>query len=413
MQPEELEDGPASEPSTLVTSVSPSLETPNGGRGSGPKSSMASPLGDDAELVRPGTPGLGAALGPEPSTAKRARPKMTLRIPDDEVARPSRPVPSSPSPAPPAVSSAPPPPPDEAAHGLAPGARPASPAPPPTAPLRADRIIDLKPDAPPARAMELTLPGGAAAPGPAPHAARRATQPGVAPVEDSWTPFQPMAVDQEPAEGPASGDSVDIPIEAGPFEQEASGTAAASDAPATYEPVRAVPAVVSAAPARRIAKPVEQSPGGREEAAREDVGATSAVAIAKDSAPAESRHAGTEPRAPMQSVMVEFDEPSPVVAARLPPQPRVPSKSGDDEIQVDVEPAASSEPPVPSEPSEAAEISPRMSSPWKPWVLRASRLPASHRRRCDRERPAFRPSRPTRRPSPSSQSAHRPPGWRA
>ncbi len=239
--PEELDNGPVSEPPTLITTASPAqAEDPDA-----PKSAMPSPLGDGPVPSRAASD----AHGPESAMPKKARPKMTLRIPDDEVARPSRPVPTPGAP------------PSVAARGLPHVAPPpASVAPS----VRGDRIVSLSIDTPtkqievPASRPPPAPAGGVAAPlssmpvrppsivlpstgedtaprglSPAQLAARRPADPE---PEDSWTPFQPMVADQEP---PDSGQGIDIVIDTGEPESEPA-------APPKHDVARTIPGVAPA-----------------------------------------------------------------------------------------------------------------------------------------------------------------------
>jgi len=265
-QSDEIEEAPTSEPSTIITTVSPATEGHAEASALGDRT-LASPIGD-AMVAAPAARDVPAVTGPEPGTAKRVRPKMTLRIPDDEVARPSKVVPSAPSPAPSSTSPNPAP---VAAAPVAQGTPAGSPPPPAVAPpaIVAQRIISLKVDTPtnqiPASARAASPPKS---PAPLPPVVapppREVTSPGIvprappsAPDEDSWTPYQPVAADREPSD---AGDSVDIPIESGPFDQEPSASEVA-------EPAREVAQVAPAASSSPIAAKVEPSPAAAPPAA--------------------------------------------------------------------------------------------------------------------------------------------------
>jgi SAM-dependent methyltransferase len=207
---------------------------------------------------------------------------MTLRIPDDEVARPSKAVPSA-SPSPPSVAAS--------GHGSV-GPLPAVSAPP----ITAQRIINLRADtptkqipisalpdavpqapiaspispAPPVVSMagpvsSATVPSasGGVPPRPlsiVPPPSDEDTSPRAGSVpapprphfdanEDSWTPFQPLTADNAP---PDSVSSVDIPIDSGSFDAPDSTASRLPivTSPAALEPARELPQVapVGAAP---------------------------------------------------------------------------------------------------------------------------------------------------------------------
>ncbi len=250
LRPDDLDEAPSSEPSTLVTSVSPDLSDHTQVEGA-----LPSPLGDVVMSVRsPVAEGVAPGPPPESAAPRKPRTKMTLRIPDDEVARPSRPVPSSASPmAPPVVAPAAAPPVAPAAASPA-AAVPRAPVAAALQPLRPDRIINLRIDTP---TRQMQVPGAPPSPAPSPvppgpprppsvalppsgedtmpHRFGRATpDPRSPPEEDSWTPFQPMAADR-PSES-----SVDILIDTGGFEAADPGGLAAR---APNEPARALPEV--------------------------------------------------------------------------------------------------------------------------------------------------------------------------
>ena len=294
-RPDKEDDAPASEPSTLITAVSPALATAaEVAHAEDGRSPMPSPLGDDGPVPSPRehhTPG-----APETGAAKKPRPKMTLRIPDDEVARPSKPVPSVPSPSTfPAVT---------ATGTLSPSNSPPPPSASGVAAVTTHRIITLKKlDTPtnqipistrgagpspvtisampstllpaiPARPPSVVLPlsgedtephGRKLAASPPPSPSRPPPKP--APVtEDSWTPFQPMAVETQDTKGPDSSLSVDIAVDSSPFDRppsngdggrlaDASSRAPAGPSPATFEAARELPSVALGAPPAPPAAP--------------------------------------------------------------------------------------------------------------------------------------------------------------
>jgi ubiquinone/menaquinone biosynthesis C-methylase UbiE len=258
------DEAPASEPSTLITNVSPATDGAQGPGAHARKSAAPSPIGDEPSVII-ASPPPSAVFPPEPGTTKKARTRMTLRIPDDEVARPSQPNPP--------VSSVSQGPASVASSGVAssvhpsgiPGALPQVVAPPPHpvhAPITAQRIINLSidtptrqipvPSSPPVSGASGSPPAPAVSPSPAPP--RPVSVAPALPEEDSWTPFQPTVADHE--RSPDSSQSVDISIsiETGPDEHEGQGTSGAAalpapTAPANDEPARDLPAVAMVVPA--------------------------------------------------------------------------------------------------------------------------------------------------------------------
>jgi SAM-dependent methyltransferase len=360
----EEDDGPASDRPTLITTVSPVTEP--------------ALKGDLASAAAPAHSERQGAFPPEPGTAKKARARMTLRIPDDEVARPSSPpsigptshaaplsaVPSpaasgapaslSPVPSPAAsplpsvVVNAEPTPSAAATHAAA--------GPPATAtpvqarpPITAQRIINLSVDTP-TKQIPITSPAARPAPSPplpavtavAPHPSPAAEGPAAVapravpnePDEDSWTPYQPTVADHESP--PDSSQSVEIPIETGAFDQESEGASRAAVLP---EPARELPAVAptpSAALTETMpdAKAEPIAPSARRPKSSDDF---TDMVLEEE----EDLAASASAEAKVKSVLP-------------PPRARAAATLDAEEVSIDSSPPS----PLSSEPSELAEISP-------------------------------------------------------
>jgi SAM-dependent methyltransferase len=135
----------------------------------------------EPESPKPAVKAPSAAPSSQRAGDKRTRPKLTLKIPDDEVARPQ----TTPSAPPARVDKRPP------AHvdTRPPSQEPLPPAPdaPPMIPMR---IITIEP--PPVAAKPSTAPPAAL---PKPASVAPASTPKL-PADDSWTPYQPTAADR-------------------------------------------------------------------------------------------------------------------------------------------------------------------------------------------------------------------------
>jgi len=235
--------------------------------------------------------------GPEVPLSKKPRSKMTLRIPDDEVARPS----SQTTPDPISV--------------VAPVSSAVGPLPPVSAPpLAPHRIITVST---PTTQIEV------------PAAAPRATAPSVPaalPDEDSWTPYQPTAIEHEI---PAPPDSVDIPIDSGPDPDEPPEPVAPPRKlpPVSAPPISArSPAVrpVSAAPPPPEPEPARvTTPQPKPVAAVEEPPAPAPSAPPQDATP-------PGPATPLRPAA--SSPPPPAIAAEAEPSPAVASISAADSI---------------------------------------------------------------------------------
>jgi SAM-dependent methyltransferase len=371
----EEDDAPTSEPSTLITN-SPVAEAA--------LAADRALKGDAVAAIAPAHAERSTGFTPEPGTAKKARTRMTLRIPDDEVARPSQPPSlaptshvapitsggtsgaASPVPSPvaspgalPAVS----PPPSVVVSGgpaspsvasAPPAASPAANGPASTSaaarpPITAQRIINLSVDTP---TKEIPVTSAAARPSaspplpavtaPPPHAPAQAAAPKARseapkePDEDSWTPYQSDVADHEPP--PDSSQSVEISIETGAFDQEPEGESRAAVLP---EPAREVPSVALTPPAvaTGTAAPVHAPPV------------------------AQPARAARRPKSSddFTDMVVEEEEDlaksSQSTPAALPP-PRARHDATLDADEVSIESSPPSRPPLSSEPSDLAEVSP-------------------------------------------------------
>jgi SAM-dependent methyltransferase len=379
------DEAPTSEPSTLITNVSPANEASHG-----PK--PPSPIGGDTPsvVIAPDRPSSPEAA--EQAPAKKTRTRMTLRIPDDEVARPSQLPNPSHSPAPPAsvASASPAPPAVHAPVQALPAEPPTQPAPVVRPPITAQRIISLNVDTPtnqirpfpavaPAAVLAAVgpLPAVSAPPvkqssSPAPPPAVTATkpdedswtpfQPPVAPAavaadEDSWTPFQPTVVEHE--------SSVEIQIDTSESSEPGIDVSSSRDAvlphPTIPEPAREVPAV-AAAPRPAIAPTPPRRPPGSSDDFTDvvvDEGDEATVAVPKlEAEPARISDAVTIPRIPIHRLppladITVRESPAPVDPTLPPARPRNDATLDLEEISVD-----SSPPPSSSEPAESSEISP-------------------------------------------------------
>ncbi len=258
------------------------------------------------------------ARGPRDSspgnTRRRAR---TLRIPDDEVARPTTPGASGRSDPPPPVQALP--------------APPVSASPPPSssegAVVTPMRIISIGPPPPDA------APPTSAVPEPPPP-----VQP---PGEDSWTPFQPTVADDAlPAAAPApavrrpaSSDDLVIPIDADvPVPADGAASEPAHDVaieagPVSAEPIEPMddePVATPVAPPVRALSPTE--PEG-EEVNFDDEPPTPAVPPVEMLYDGERRSDPGAEIAVEDVVAVEPPKPAPKSIANLPPmRPRLDSK---------------------------------------------------------------------------------------
>jgi SAM-dependent methyltransferase len=268
-----------------------------------------------------------ASVTPDSRATARRRAR-TLRIPDDEVARPTSSAASSRSEPPPAVQSASPPPvvavvaaaPAPSNDGVA---------------LTPMRIISINPA--PADASPPPVDVAPAAPAPAP---------GVE-GEDSWTPFQPTVTDEIPvAAAPVSTRSELLSEELIPIETEVAppADAPAPPAPPSSEPIEPLKdepaAAVAASPAAALVPPARAlsptEPEG-EEVRFEDDALTPATPHVDHSADGERRSdpgaeigvedvVAVEPAKPVVPV-VPVASPSGKSLAALPPmRPRLDSK---------------------------------------------------------------------------------------
>lgn len=272
---------------------------------------------------------------PEGRAGARRRAR-TLRIPDDEIARPTSGGASARSDAPPAVQSGSPPP-VAAATSSPPAASSEGPA------LTPMRIITINP----APAEAATAPVAVPPPPSAPKL----------PPEDSWTPFQPTAtdgvaaappaehaprrempsddlipIDTDVSEAPAPHD--DVPVEAAPpsgepIEPEEEEAPAAA-VPPTAPSVPRTPPPPAAPPPARALSPTE--PEG-EEVKFDDDGptpATPAVIHLEHHDPSADGDRRSDPGAEIGAedvVAVEHASPQAAVIANLPPmRPRLDSK---------------------------------------------------------------------------------------
>ena len=249
--------------------------------------------------------------GPPRATAdssaghKKARARMTLRIPDDEISRPTPAVaPDG------ATPSAPP-------ANAAPNASPSPEAEAPMVPMQPTRIITINP---PPEAVKAEERKAASAPSPPRHAPTK---------EDSWTPYQPTAVDTNATanaaskpRAPASSEDMipitaDSDMEGSPDSGEpldldeaeaaavlssrpppAAATAGAAPAPVAIPRAAKVPAV-DVPPVRALA-PTE--PEGEEVRFDEDEPTPIAPAIDRTSEPGDAAEISTEDMVSVESV---------------------------------------------------------------------------------------------------------------
>jgi SAM-dependent methyltransferase len=425
LRPDEPVDDPNGDRPTMVTTPSPAptiaMDHSPTETGEAPKPVRPAPPGDDTDhtAVAPHEPTPGTT--PEPGAVKKTRPKMKLRIPDDEVARPKKPPPAAASQ--PAVSAAPASSAATSAAALSSPAvsaqAPSSAAPSPAlqgsvSAVTTHRIITLSVGTPgrpptsstgtgPHASLRDSRPPPADAPGRPPSIAppaaprppsiappapvedlppepRHSTSPSPPPAalnEDSWTPYQPTVADMTDDTVVA----VDIPIDTGSFAHEPAALAAEDALPEepTYEPVRELPRVAptalvtpaAGAPARPSSMPDRaEAEDARGKAKDDDVPPDVSQAskpVEEDSAddPFNEERA-TLPRLPVSTtVRTGPHAPRPFVSVvSASHRSRNDAVLDAEEISVDSEPPVDaelpveSEPPVASDPTELAEIAP-------------------------------------------------------
>jgi len=267
-----------------------------------PPKEAAPPRGAAAELPPPRK---------KVDTGSRLRGRMTLRIPDDEVARPTSSSGGTPPPAPPSR-------PDALEVSAAPQ-------------IVASRIITINPPPPPPVVDELAETAEHAAPPDSepPTIARASPQ---EKAEDSWTPFQPTV---EPDDG--------VPADPVTIHDVTKSSAPPPAAPTPPEPLRSKDTVESEAP-------------------RSSQGSGPDIVIEEDIPPEMAAESIPKPPESVEAVDVEESEPeAAAVAAAAPPAgaaaATATAKPADETIEPD-EIGLKSEPPPLSEPTELAEVSP-------------------------------------------------------